>query len=50
MVDLVWANTYIFGYVMHNSVGICYTQQVSASYWFVCICSTVGKHKLACNR
>ena len=22
MVDLVWANTYISGYVIHNSVGI----------------------------
>ena len=25
-------------------------QHVSASYWFVCICSTIGKHTLACNR
>jgi len=25
-------------------------QHVSASYRFVCICSTIGKHTLACNR
>ena len=25
-------------------------QHVSASYWSVCICSTIGKHTLACNR
>jgi len=25
-------------------------QHVSASYWSACICSTIGKHTLACNR
>jgi len=26
------------------------TPDVSASYWSACICSTIGKHTLACNR
>jgi len=50
MVNLVRANTYISGYVMHNSVRHYLKQFVSASYWFVCICTTIGKHTLACNR
>jgi len=42
MANLVWANTHISGYVLHNSIRHCYTQHVSASYWSVCIFSTIG--------
>ena len=33
MANLVWANTYISGYVMHNSVGVivCSTQALHTS-------------------
>ena len=52
MAHLVWANTYISGYVMHNSGGIivCSTQALHTGLACVCICSIVGKHTLACNR
>jgi len=49
MASLVWAKSYISGYVMHNSVGIIVCS--ASALHLVCVFySTVGKHTMACNR
>jgi len=50
MANLVWANTFLGKYVNAYLGRHCYTQHVSTSYWSLYICSTIGKHALACNR